>query len=80
MKPKQSCIKIPITRPDEFIYMKNSLLENLYLLSQLDDNYEHNRGFKDAVYWISKILIASHLAEEREVITQQPKETSKLKT
>ncbi|WP_101450494.1 hypothetical protein [Aquimarina sp. MAR_2010_214] len=58
--------------------MKNSLLENLYLLSQLDDNYEHNRGFKDAVYWISKILIASHLAEEREVITQQSKEASKL--
>ncbi|PKV53010.1 hypothetical protein ATE84_5151 [Aquimarina sp. MAR_2010_214] len=78
MKPKQNCIKIPITRPDEFLYMKNSLLENLYLLSQLDDNYEHNRGFKDAVYWISKILIASHLAEEREVITQQSKEASKL--
>ena len=80
MKPKQNCIKIPIMRPDEFIYMKNSLLENLYLLSQLDDNYEHNRGFKDSVYWISKILLASYPSEGHETITQQPKETSKLKT
>ncbi|WP_103072699.1 hypothetical protein [Aquimarina sediminis] len=79
MKPKQNYIKIPITRPDEFLYMKNSLLENLYLLSQLDDNYEYNRGFKDAVYWISKILLESYSSEELE-ITRQTKETSKLKT
>lgn len=59
--------------------MKNSLLENLHLLSQLDDNYEHNRGFKDAVYWISKILIESYSTDEHET-TQQNKETANLKT
>jgi hypothetical protein len=80
MKAKQNCINIPVTRPDEFIYMKNSLLETLYLLSQLDDNYEHHRGFKDAVYWISKILLESYPSEGREILTQQTKETSKLKT
>lgn len=58
MKPKQISIQIPITELGELRYMQSTLLENLNLLSQLDDNHQTDRMVKDNVYWISKILLA----------------------
>ena len=59
MKSKQISIQIPITELGELRYMQSTLLENLNLLSQLDDNYQTDRMVKDNVYWISKILLAT---------------------
>lgn len=58
MKPKQINVQIPITELGELRYMQSTLLENLNLLSQLDDDFTTNRSIKDNVYWISKILLA----------------------
>ena len=56
MKPQEIYIKMTITDIAELRYMQHTLLENLNLLSQLDDDYTTNRSIKDSVYWISKIL------------------------
>ena len=45
-----------ITDIADLRYMQHTLLENLNLLSQLDDDCTTNRSIKDSVYWISKIL------------------------
>ena len=58
MKSPKTYIKIPITELGELRFMQNTLLENLYLLSQLDDNDQTDRKVKDNMYWISKILLA----------------------
>ncbi|MEW7281082.1 hypothetical protein ABW636_21005 [Aquimarina sp. 2201CG1-2-11] len=56
MKPQEIYIKMTITDVAELRYMQHTLLENLNLLSQLDDDCTTNRSIKDSVYWISKIL------------------------
>jgi len=58
MKSEQISIQIPITELGELRYIQNTLLENLSLLSQLEDHYQTDRVVKDNVYWISKILLA----------------------
>ncbi len=75
---KETYIKIPITDPCELGFMQQTLLDNLYLLSQLDDKIEYDRSFKDNVYWLSKILIASYPYDELEGISKLIKAASKL--
>ncbi|MEW7279216.1 hypothetical protein ABW636_11540 [Aquimarina sp. 2201CG1-2-11] len=60
MKPQEIYIKMTITDIAELRYMQHTLLENLNLLSQLDDDCTTNRSVKDSVYWISKILQSIH--------------------
>jgi len=56
MKSQEIYIKMTITDVAELRYLQYTLLENLNLLSQLDDDCTTNRSIKDSVYWISKIL------------------------
>jgi hypothetical protein len=67
MKLPKTHIKIPITELGELRFMRDTLLDNLSLLSQTEDNFSTNRSIKDSMYWISKILVAiaeiDHLKE-----------------
>lgn len=58
MKSPKTYIKIPITELGELHFMRDTLLDNLSLLSQTEDDFSTNRSIKDSMYWISKILVA----------------------
>lgn len=58
MKLPKTYIKIPITELGELYFMQDTLLDNLSLLSQTEDDFSTNRSIKDNMYWISKILVA----------------------
>lgn len=58
MKTPKTHIKIPITELGELRFMQHTLLYNLNLLSQTEDDFSTNRSIKDNMYWISKILVA----------------------
>ncbi|GGX27340.1 hypothetical protein [Aquimarina muelleri] len=58
MKSKELNIQIPIRELGELRFLQHTLLENLYLLSQLEDDNQTDRKVKDNMYWISKILLA----------------------
>ncbi|WP_438426247.1 hypothetical protein [Aquimarina macrocephali] len=75
---QQKYIRIPITEPGELQFMQYVLSENLQLLSHLEDDYKFNGIFKDCVYWVSKILLASYPFEDHKVIRQKIIEALKL--
>ncbi|WP_378187398.1 hypothetical protein ACE939_03550 [Aquimarina sp. W85] len=75
---KENYIKIPIQDYEELSFMQHTLIENLNLLSQLDDNLKTDRDIKDNMFWISKILLASYPGEELEGIAKLIKAASKL--
>lgn len=65
MKLPKTYIKIPITELGELRFMQDTLLDNLSLLSQTEDNFSTNRSIKDNMYWISKILVAIAEIDQR---------------
>jgi len=75
---KETYIRVPIQDYGELSFMQHTLIENLNLLSQLDDNIRTERNMKDSMFWISKILLASYPSEEIEGIAKLIKATSKL--
>jgi len=74
---KETFIKVPIADYQELSYMQQSLLENLHLLTHLEDRSDTDRGLKNCAYWLSKILLASYPAEELEGISKLIKAASK---
>ncbi len=68
---QEKYIRIPIAELGELQFMQYVLSENLQLLSHLEDDYKFNGIFKDCVYWISKILLASYPFEDHKVIRQK---------
>ncbi|KAA1241012.1 hypothetical protein [Aquimarina sp. RZ0] len=75
---KETYIRVPIQDYGELSFMQHTLIENLNLLSQLDDTLKTERDMKDSMFWISKILLASYPAEELEGIAKLIKAASKL--
>ncbi|OED35682.1 hypothetical protein AB832_06190 [Flavobacteriaceae bacterium (ex Bugula neritina AB1)] len=75
---KETFIRVPISDYQELSYMQQSLLENLHLLTHLEDRSDTDRGLKNCAYWLSKILLASYPAEELEGISKLIKAASKL--
>ncbi len=75
---KETFIRVPIQDYGELSFMKYTLIENLNLLSQLDDHIKTERDMKDSMFWISKILLASYPAEELKGIAKLIKTASKL--
>jgi len=75
---KETYIKIPVADYGELSYMQQSLLENLHLLTQLEDRTDTDRGLKNCAFWLSKILMASYPDEELEGISKLIKAASKL--
>ncbi len=65
MKLPKTYIKIPITELGELYFMQDTLLENLSLLSQTEDDFSTNRSIKDNMYWISRILVAIAEIDQR---------------
>lgn len=65
MKLPKTYIKIPITELGELYFMQDTLLDNLSLLSQTEDDFSTNRSIKDSMYWISKILVAIAEIDQR---------------
>ncbi|KAA1246521.1 hypothetical protein [Aquimarina sp. RZ0] len=77
-KTQETYIRIPVTDLGELSFMQHTLLENLNLLSQLNDDLETNRDMKDCMFWISKILLASYPSDELEGIAKLIQSASKL--
>ena len=77
-KTKETFIKLPITDLSELSFMQQSLLENLNLLSQLEDQKEVEKPLKDIVFWLSKILLASYPENELTELSKLVKSASKL--
>ena len=77
-KTKETFIKLPITDLSELGFMQQSLLENLHLLSQLEDQKEVEKPLKDIVFWLSKILLASYPENELKELSKLVKSASKL--
>ena len=75
---QETYIRIPVTDVAELSFMQYTLLENLNLLSQLNDNPQNDRDMKDCVFWISKILLASYPSDELEGIAKLIQSASKL--
>ena len=75
---QETYIRIPVTNIAELSFMQYTLLENLNLLSQLNDTPQNNRDMKDCVFWISKILLASYPSDELEGISKLIQAASKL--
>ncbi|OEJ99384.1 hypothetical protein A8C32_09495 [Flavivirga aquatica] len=59
-KTKQNYIKLPITDLSELIYMQESLLENIVLLTQLEKRHYKSEQLQSAIYWLCKILLISY--------------------
>ena len=49
----QHYIKIPITNPEQLIYMQQALLEAIYLLSQVEET--NKQSALNSIYWLSQI-------------------------
>ncbi len=60
----QSYIKVPISDLNDLIYMQESLLEGLQLLSQLEERHYKGEQMGSIMYWLSKILLASYPSAE----------------
>lgn len=75
---QETYIRIPVTDLGELGYMQQSLLENLHLLTQLEDSADNDKGLKSCAFWLSKILLASYPSDELEGISKLIKAASKL--
>lgn len=75
---QESYIRIPVTDLNELGFMQYTLLENLNLLSQLDDDLKADRDVKDCVFWISKILLSSYPTDELAGVSKLIQSVSKL--
>lgn len=66
----QSYIKLPIANLSELSYMQTSLIETIFLLSQLEQgDYKHEQK-QSALYWLSKIVLASYPSAELEGLSE----------
>ena len=75
---QETYIRIPVTDLGELGYMQQSLLENLHLLTQLEDHTDYDKSIKNCAFWLSKILLASYPNDELEGISKLIKAASKL--
>jgi len=75
---QESYIRIPVTDLNELGFMQHTLLENLNLLSQLNDDLKADRDLKDCVFWISKILLSSYPTDELAGVSKLIQTVSKL--
>ena len=57
---KQHYIKLPISDLNELIYMQESLLENILLLTQLEKRHYKNEQIQSTIYWLCKLLLISY--------------------
>ena len=75
---KHTFVKLPVTDLSELGFMQQTLLENLHLISQLEDKNQNNQSIKDIVFWLSKILLASYPETELIELSKLVKSASKL--
>lgn len=75
---QETYIRIPVTDLGELGFMQQSLLENLHLLTQLEDSTDNDKGLKNCAFWLSRILLASYPQEELEGISKLIEAASKL--
>ena len=54
----------PVTDLSELSFMQQSLLENLHLLTRLEDHTNTDKNIKNCAFWLSRILLASYPEEE----------------
>ncbi len=59
-KTKRHYIKLPIADLSELIYMQESLLENILLLTKLEKRHYKSEQMQSAIYWLCKILLVSY--------------------
>ncbi len=60
----QSYIRIPISDLNELLYMQESLLEGIQLLSQLEQRHYKSEQMQSMIYWLSKIILVSYPSAE----------------
>ncbi len=66
---KHNYIKLPISDLNELAYMQESLLESITLLTQLEKQHYKSKQMQSAIYWLSKILLASYPHGELDGLT-----------
>ncbi|MBJ6369859.1 hypothetical protein [Snuella sedimenti] len=67
---KQNYIKLPIADLSELIYMQESLLENILLLTQLEKRHYKTEQMQSTIYWLCKILLVSYPHSELDGLSE----------
>ncbi len=57
---QQTYIKLPINDFNELVYMQESLLDGILLLSQLEKRHFKSEQMQSITYWLCKLLMVSY--------------------